>query len=86
MLQAEERAVSAKKKADTARSFYFLVYRCYKLLLVITMSSSPIFMRWFVSDWIGSSDTPGRIQRRTSSCKGKNVNSDNKNLLSSTTP
>ena len=44
MLQAEERA-SAKKKADTARSFYFLVYRCYKLLLVITLSSSPIFMR-----------------------------------------
>ena len=40
MLQAEERA-SAKKKADTARSFYFLVYRCYKFttghyLVIIT--------------------------------------------------
>ena len=32
-------------KKDTARLFYSLVYRCYKLLLVITLSSSPIFMR-----------------------------------------
>ena len=60
MLQAEERASAKKKqfvqgpasqapppplKKDTARLFYSLVYRCYKLLLVITLSSSPIFMR-----------------------------------------
>ena len=59
MLQAEERASAKKKqfaqgpapplprqkKEDTAIWFYLLVYRCYKLLLVITLSSSPIFMR-----------------------------------------